>query len=260
MKAIAFAYHDMGCTGIRALRAAGFEIGAIFTHRDSAEENIFFESVARLGHRLRVPVHIADDVNDPAWTERIRALAPDILFSFYYRQLLGDALLSIAPLGGYNLHGSLLPAYRGRAPVNWVLLRGETRTGVTLHRMVARADAGAIVAQRAVAIDPQETALTLHHKLNAAARRLLAECLPLLRAGTARLTPQDEARASTFGRRRPEDGALDWTRPAVELERLVRAVTVPYPGAFTFHGNQRLLVWRAALAPFRTPRRGTAGR
>ncbi|MDT3723329.1 formyltransferase family protein, partial [Pseudomonas oryzihabitans] len=104
------------------------------------------------------PVHAPEDVNHPLWIERIRALEPDFIFSFYYRHLLSEEVLACAARGAYNLHGSLLPRYRGRAPANWVLVNGETETGVTLHRMVKRADAGAIVAQQRVAIAPEDTA------------------------------------------------------------------------------------------------------
>lgn len=177
MKAVVFAYHDMGCTGTQALLEAGYDIAAIFTHPDTAGENNFFGSVARIAAERGIPVYAPDDVNHPLWVERIRALAPDVIFSFYYRNLLSDEILGLAAKGAFNLHGSLLPAYRGRAPLNWVLVNGETETGVTLHRMVRRADAGAIVAQQKVAIDADDTALQLHQKLNATAQTLLRDAL-----------------------------------------------------------------------------------
>ncbi|MGN8158518.1 bifunctional UDP-4-amino-4-deoxy-L-arabinose formyltransferase/UDP-glucuronic acid oxidase ArnA [Salinisphaera sp. SWV1] len=247
MKVVVFAYHDIGCTGIRALVEAGFDIAAVFTHADAPGEVPFFESVARLCARLDIPVHAPEDVNGPFWVEHIRALAPDYIFSFYYRNLLSADILAIPGEGAYNLHGSLLPAYRGRAPANWVLVNGEPRTGVTLHQMIKRPDAGPIAAQREVAIDADETALSLHRKLNAAAQALLADCLADFRAGRVTLAPQDETTASYFGRRTPADGELDWHLPADRLERLVRAVTAPYPGAFSFAGDRKLWVWEAAV-------------
>ncbi|MBF3108057.1 bifunctional UDP-glucuronic acid oxidase/UDP-4-amino-4-deoxy-L-arabinose formyltransferase, partial [Pseudomonas aeruginosa] len=156
-KAVVFAYHDIGCTGIEALLNAGYEIAAVFTHADDPRENTFYASVARLCAERGIPLHAPEDVNHPLWLERIRQLRPDYLFSFYYRRLLGAELLACAARGAYNLHGSLLPRYRGRAPANWVLVNGETQTGVTLHRMIERADAGPILAQQAVAIDPEDT-------------------------------------------------------------------------------------------------------
>ncbi len=137
-------------------------------------ENHFFGSVTRLAAEQGIPVWAPEDVNHPLWIERIREMKPDVLFSFYYRNLLGDEILNLAPKGAFNLHGSLLPKYRGRAPLNWVLVNGESETGVTLHRMVNRADAGDIVAQQAVAIGADDAALTLHRKLCAAATELLS--------------------------------------------------------------------------------------
>lgn len=147
MKTVVFAYHDMGCLGIEALLSAGYEISAIFTHTDNPGEKAFYGSVARLAAERGIPVYAPDNVNHPLWVERIAQLSPEVIFSFYYRHLICDEILQLAPAGAFNLHGSLLPKYRGRAPLNWVLVNGETETGVTLHRMVKRADAGAIVAQ-----------------------------------------------------------------------------------------------------------------
>ncbi|MFS2127097.1 formyltransferase family protein, partial [Pseudomonas sp. Pseusp97] len=175
---IVFAYHDFGCAGIEALLAAGYQIDAVFTHADDPKENRFYGSVAQLCARLGIPVHAPEDVNHPLWVARIRELQPQYIFSFYYRHLLSEELLACAAKGAYNLHGSLLPRYRGRAPANWVLVNGETETGVTLHRMVKRADAGGIVAQQSVAIAPDDTALVLHGKLREATRELLASALP----------------------------------------------------------------------------------
>lgn len=245
MKVVVFAYHDIGCSGLEALLAAGFTIQAVFTHQDNPQEHCFFGSVAQCCAANQLPVYAPTDVNHPLWIDRIRALEPAMLFSFYYRQLLGPEILQCAPQGAYNLHGSLLPRYRGRAPVNWVLVKGETETGITLHQMTERPDAGAIVAQHAVAIEQQDTALTLHRKLNQAAQLLLAKTLPNLKNGTLQHQPQDERQASYYGARAPADGALDWSQPAQSLFNLVRAVTQPYPGAFTFVGEQRLTIWQA---------------
>lgn len=183
MKTVVFAYHDMGCLGIEALLAAGYEISAIFTHTDNPAEKAFYGSVARLAAERGIPVYAPDNVNHPLWVERIAQLSPEVIFSFYYRHLICDEILQLAPAGAFNLHGSLLPKYRGRAPLNWVLVNGETETGVTLHRMVKRADAGAIVAQLRVAIAPDDIAITLHHKLCHAARQLLEQTLPAIKHG-----------------------------------------------------------------------------
>ncbi len=245
MKTVVFAYHDIGCTGLRALADAGYDIQAVFTHADEPGENRFFSSVARLAAELGLPVFAPEDVNHPLWLERLRQWQPDVLFSFYYRRLLSEDLLAVSPKGGYNLHGSLLPRYRGRAPVNWALVNGETETGVTLHAMVKRADAGGIAGQIPVPIAEDDTAFTLHAKLSEAARRLLAEQLPRIKEGSVVLRPQNEAEATVFGRRTPADGEIDWRKPARDIRNLVRAVTEPYPGAFTHFGQQKMIVWSA---------------
>jgi len=245
MKTIVFAYHDMGCAGIEALLKAGFDICAIFTHPDRASENHFFGSVARLAAEQGIPVFAPDDVNHALWVERIQKMAPDMIFSFYYRALLSEKILATARLGAYNLHGSLLPTYRGRAPLNWVLVNGERETGVTLHRMVARADAGDILAQERIAIADDDDAMSLHQKLVAGAKTLLASCLPTMKQGLIDGVKQDESRASVMPGRTPEDGRIEWSLPAKSIANLVRAVTDPWPGAFGYVGTTKFIVWKA---------------
>lgn len=247
MKAIVFAYHDIGCVGLKALKKAGFDIQAVFTHTDDPNENHFYSSVARVSADMELPVYAPENVNHPLWIERIRELKPDVIFSFYYRDMLSEELLALAPKGAFNLHGSLLPKYRGRAPINWALLNGEHETGVTLHKMVAKADAGDIVAQEKVAITDTDTALTLHAKVREAAEVLLDKTLPLIEAGSYKTTVQDESQASYFGRRCAEDGLIDWSRSATEVNCLIRAVTEPYPGAFTYLGARKMVIWRARV-------------
>ncbi len=252
MKAIVLAYHRIGCIGIRALLAHGFEIQAVFTHEDDPRENIWFESVAELAAANDIPVYAPQDINHPLWLEKIKEMAPDILFSFYYRNLAGRELLAIPRFGCLNLHGSLLPRYRGRCPVNWVLVHGEKETGVTLHYMTPRPDDGDIVGQKPVGIGEDDTALSLHEKLAVAAGALLDDLLPEIRANRATRMPQDASRASYFGGRRPEDGVIDWGSDADGVRNLVRAVTRPYPGAFSWLGNLKCTFWQVDAAANRS--------
>ncbi|WP_063656840.1 bifunctional UDP-4-amino-4-deoxy-L-arabinose formyltransferase/UDP-glucuronic acid oxidase ArnA [Candidatus Arsenophonus triatominarum] len=247
MKAIVFAYHDIGCVGLKALQKAGFEIQAVFTHTDDPKENHFFSSAARLGVEMGLSVFAPENVNHSLWIERIEKMQPDVIFSFYYRHMLSQELLALAPKGAFNLHGSLLPKYRGRVPINWAILHGETETGVTLHKMIAKADAGDIVAQKKISIDATDTALVLHKKIRQAAEQLLADTLPLIKMGDYSATPQDESKATYFGRRSAEDGLIDWSKSANEVNNLVRAVTEPYPGAFTYLAESKMIVWRARV-------------
>jgi UDP-4-amino-4-deoxy-L-arabinose formyltransferase/UDP-glucuronic acid dehydrogenase (UDP-4-keto-hexauronic acid decarboxylating) len=239
----------MGCAGLKALLRNGFDVAAVFTYADSPDEAIWFDSVAELAARRGVSVYTPDDINHPLWVEKIRSLKPDIIFSFYYRHLVGQTILDIPTRGCLNLHGSLLPKYRGRAPINWVLVNGETETGVTLHYMTSKADDGDIVCQSKVGITSDDTALTLNAKMVEVADRMLDEYLPALKRGDAPRQPQDESQATYFGRRTPADGKIDWGRAAPDIHNLVRAVTRPYPGAFTFAGQRKLLLWEVRAKP-----------
>jgi methionyl-tRNA formyltransferase len=244
MKVAAFAYHNMGIAGLNALERAGYQIVSIFSHEDDPAENCWFGSVKEWGKERHIPVECPADIGGQKWEEKIRALHPEMIFSFYYRHMIREELLRIPPMGAYNLHGSLLPAYRGRCPVNWVLVNGEIRTGITLHHMVRKADAGDIVGQKVVPIAADDTALTLYGKLCTASGILLDEMLPLMRIGLAPRIPQDISRGSYFGGRRPEDGRIDWSWPAARIYNLIRAVTDPYPGAFCgLADGSRLMIW-----------------
>jgi UDP-4-amino-4-deoxy-L-arabinose formyltransferase / UDP-glucuronic acid dehydrogenase (UDP-4-keto-hexauronic acid decarboxylating) len=249
MKTIVFAYHNIGCAGIEALIRNGFEITAVFTHRDEPGENTWFDSVAELAAARQIPVFAPEDVNHPLWVQRIKDLAPEIMFSFYYRKMISPAILDIPKFGALNLHGSLLPKYRGRCPVNWVLLKGETETGITLHYMTSKPDEGDIVGQEKISIMPDDTALTLYNKLKDASKKLLDEVLPQIKAQTAPRQPQDHSAATYFGGRGPQDGEINWDNTSQEVRNLVRAVTAPYPGAFSHIGDRKCFFWKVTETP-----------
>jgi UDP-4-amino-4-deoxy-L-arabinose formyltransferase/UDP-glucuronic acid dehydrogenase (UDP-4-keto-hexauronic acid decarboxylating) len=246
MKAVVFAYHNIGIVGLEALVQEKFDIRAIFSHLDDPDENCWFGSVAEWAKKNQIPVYYPKHVNTPEWIEKIRNLSPEVIFSFYYRNLLNRDILVIPSAGSFNLHGSLLPAYRGRSPVNWVLVNGEKRTGVTLHHMVEGPDAGDIVGQKEVVIEFEDTAYTLYQKLCVKAKELLEEILPLIKKGIAPRMAQNLRQGSYYGGRRPEDGKIGWSWPVMQIYNLVRAVTGPYPGAFTYlPGDEKLLIWWA---------------
>lgn len=245
MKAIVFAYHDMGCAGLKALIEAGIEVLAVFTHPDAVGENHFHGSVALAAEQQGIAVYMPGDVNLAASTVQIQAFAPDLIFCFSYRQILNEQILSSAKSGAFNVHASHLPAYRGRAHLNWVLIKGETETGVTLHRMIGSPDTGPILAQQRVAITAEDDAYSLHCKLVGTAGIQLARWLPSLLAGELIERQQDESQASRFGRRKPEDGQINWADSAMNIHNLVRALADPWPGAFTFAGGQRFIVWKS---------------
>ena len=231
--AVVFAYHEVGARCLRVLLAHGIDVPLIVTHADDPRENIWFERVADVAAKNALHAITPTDPNMSEVIARVAACAPDFLFSFYYRSMLKPALLALPRRGALNMHGSLLPKYRGRAPVNWAVLHGERHTGATLHYMTDRPDAGDIVAQQAVPILPDDTAADVLRKVAVAAEIALDAALPALIAGTAPRIAQDLTQGSYFGGRTPEDGRIDWSRPARLIHDLVRAVAPPYPGAMT---------------------------
>lgn len=246
-RAVVFAYHDVGVRCLSVLLAGGVDVALVVTHRDDPGENIWFGSVERLARDHGIEAAMPQEPGEVL--ERVQQLAPDFLFSFYYRHMLPAAMLAAARRGAFNMHGSLLPRYRGRAPVNWAVLHGETETGATLHEMVAKPDAGAIVDQCAVPILPDDTAWQVAQKVTVAAEIVLWRSLPGIVAGGYPRRLNDIARGSYFGRRTPEDGRIDWSRPASEIYNLIRAVAPPYPGAFSDVAGRRLVVGEARLLP-----------
>ena len=232
-RAVVCAYHNVGVRGLAALLSLGVDVALVLTHEDDAGEQIWFGSVRALCEAQGIPFLTSADPNAPEVVARVRACAPDWIFSFYYRRMLKDELLAIPRRGAYNLHGSLLPRYRGRVPVNWAVLHGERETGASLHRMELKPDAGALVDQQAVAILPNDTAHDVFQKVTCAAEVVLLRAVPAMLAGTHAETPLDLAAGSYFGGRRPEDGRVDWSQGAWGVHNLIRAVAPPYPGAYT---------------------------
>ncbi len=244
-----FAYSETGHACLKLLLDRGERIVLVATHREAPEEEAWYPSVAELSRAHGIEPVVMENPLDAQSIARVRSLRCDLLFSFYYRRLLPEEMLSEPPLGAWNMHGSLLPKFRGRAPVNWAVLKGATETGATLHAMTERADRGAILDQEAVPIGPDDTAIEVQRRVSAAAVAVLARKIDALKSGAA-LTlavPQDESAATRFGRRTPEDGRIDWTRTAKEVHDLVRAVTRPYPGAFTDLFGEKTFVWRSRV-------------
>jgi UDP-4-amino-4-deoxy-L-arabinose formyltransferase/UDP-glucuronic acid dehydrogenase (UDP-4-keto-hexauronic acid decarboxylating) len=220
-------------------------VALVLSHQDDADEEIWFRSVAELAGNHDIPTIFPEDPNVSDVIDQVRAVDPDFIFSFYYRYMLSEQFLSLACKGAYNLHGSLLPRYRGRAPVNWVLVNGESETGVTLHRMVKKPDAGPIAAQTRVPISETDTVSALYAKMAKAAGELVYNTWPDLAAGRIEEQPQDESKANYCGRRGPEDGKIDWRDSSRKIYNLIRAVTHPYPGAFAQDDRNRLFIWSA---------------
>jgi methionyl-tRNA formyltransferase len=247
-RAVVFAHHDVGVRCLKALISAGVEIALVVTVRDDPRERQWYASVAATAGDYGLTVIAPAQANESQLERALSELQPDFIFSFYYRSLLGAPLLAAARRGALNMHGSLLPKYRGRAPVNWAILKGERETGATLHYMVERADAGDIVDQLAVPILQDDDAREVFAKVTVAAETILARSLPALIAGSAPRRAQVIEPGQYFGRRRPEDGRIDWSRPALEIHNLVRAVAPPFPGAFADVGGLRWQFQRTRLS------------
>jgi len=254
-RAVVFAYSEVGVRCLRELLEQEIRVPLVFTHPDDPKESRWFGSVQELAERHGLKVATPDNPNSVEWLAEGRRARPDFVFSFYYRHMLNAAWLDLPKRGALNMHGSLLPKYRGRAPVHWAIIRGETVTGASLHYMLEKPDAGALVDQQSVPIGDDDTALAVSRRVAEAAQAVLRRSLPKLIAGTAPARPLDLAQGSYFGRRRPEDGRIDWHAGARAIHDLVRAVAPPFPGAFTRVNGQRLEVWqtRVDARPARHP-------
>jgi len=251
LRAVVFAYHDVGVNCLKELLKAGIELDFVVTHQDDPNENVWFGSVAKLCKENSIPF-ITPSANELiGLVPQLQALAPDYIFSFYYRYMIPAQILACAKIAALNMHGSLLPKYRGRAPVNWAILHGETETGATLHIMEEKPDAGDIVGQSAVSISPDETATQVFAKVSDAAIKVIHEVLPTLLQGNVPRKPNDLQKGSYFGGRKPADGQIHWDQTTKQVHDLVRAVAPPYPGAFTEHDGKMMIVARTSLkGPF----------
>ena len=239
----------MGVGCIKALLDAGIQIELVITHADDPHENIWFGSVAALCQERGIP-YVQPEAGDLLdLLPQFKKIAPDYIFSFYYRYMITSEILATAGIAALNMHGSLLPKYRGRAPVNWAILHGETETGASLHIMEAKPDAGDIVGQVAVPIDPDEDATTVFAKVSNAAIKVMQASLPELLQGRVPRTPNVLANGSYFGGRKPEDGLIHWNQSAKQVHDLIRAVAPPYPGAFTDWQGARMVIAKSKLNP-----------
>ena len=241
---VVFAYSEVGARCLGALFDSGVDVRLVVTHHDDPNEQRWFASVAEVARGAGCRVVAPADPGDPALVAEIAAIAPDFIFSFYYRRMLPPGILGLARRAALNMHGSLLPKYRGRAPINWAVLNGERETGASLHYMVAKPDAGALVDRQSVPIGPDDTAFEVASRVADAAVTVLGRSLPRLLNGTAPAALLDLAQGSYFGGRTPADGEFDFGWPAERIHNLVRAVAPPFPGAFVRLGEALLRVHR----------------
>ena len=247
MRLVWVSFDVMGRDCLAAAAEAGAEVAAVVTLPGPIDPNrsgqcSFDEIAAALGARLIETV----DVNSPETIAALREADPDLTFVVGWSQLVLDEFIGLPRHGVFGMHPTLLPRHRGRAAIPWAILSGLAKTGVTLFQIAdGTADSGPVVGQVDVSIARDETATTLYDKVTAAHLELVRQFVPKLLDGTAERTPQDTRRASAWPKRAPSDGIIDWETRAPYLYDWVRAQTRPYPGAFTFLGDDRLVVWRA---------------
>lgn len=245
---IVAAYHNIGYLCLNELLKKKENVVAVFTHRDSPDEIIWFKSVKKIAQKHNIPVFTPRDINDPANIKLIKELKPDIIFSFMFRRLFKENLLRIPKYGCLNLHPSLLPKYRGRSPINWILINGEEVTGTSLHYMEPQADSGDIIAQKKIKIKKTDDVFTLHNRVAKVSLEMFKEVFPLIKHNNVKRAPQDHREATYFKGRGPQDGHIDWNKEPQENYNFIRALTYPFPGAFGFCKNKKIIIWKAKLA------------
>lgn len=248
MRIVYFGSPDFAVPPLAALGQAGHEIAGVVTQPDKPRHRGKLEPtpVKALGLELGLPVIAPEKVNAPASLEQIRSWQPQLLVVVAYGQLLSPALLNTAPMGAINIHGSLLPAYRGAAPIQWALMRGEKETGVTIMYLDEGMDSGDIILQRATPISEEDTCGTIHDRLCDMGTKLLLEAISLLETGQAPRIPQDSAQASFAPMITKDLERVDWRLPAIEIHRRLRALD-PWPGSYTLFQGKRLKLWGAAV-------------
>ncbi|MBI2875340.1 MAG: hypothetical protein HYY20_00480 [Candidatus Tectomicrobia bacterium] len=250
MKVILLGTREMGYQGLQALLEHGHEVKAVVTEEYEITEGCTAADFERLARQHGIPFFQTDRINNETFARLFRSLEADVGVSLYWRRLIRGPILSTTRLGFLNFHASDLPRYRGFAATSYAILRGEREVGLTIHFMAdGVADAGDILLQRYLSIDETTTIATLFEQINPRAIAMMVEALEGLEQGTIRPLRQDESRALLAIPRLPCDGEIDWGQSAEEIDRLIRAVTRPYPGAFTHYQGRRLYLWAAHPLP-----------
>jgi methionyl-tRNA formyltransferase len=247
MKVVFLGNHTVGVRSLEAV-SEGAEVVGVVAHPPDLEDGVRYESVFQFAEKRGFRV-VRGTGKDFLTQEFIAAAKPDLLWITDFRYLIPSMMVSLAPLGAVNLHPSLLPAYRGRASINWAILKGETKLGLTGHFVDEGMDTGDIIEQVSYELGEDQDVGDCLNILYPLYTSITRKILVHFRSGTVPRTPQDHTRATVFPRRKPEDGAIDWSQPARSICNLVRAVAVPYPGAFTTWKGKKVYVWKARVDP-----------
>ncbi len=236
MKLVYMGTPNFAVPPLRALMAAGHEIAAVVTRADKPAgrgRGISPPPVKLAALEMGRSVYQPARIRQPEAVEKLRVLGPDIIVVAAYGQILPKEILSLPKYGCVNIHASLLPAYRGAAPINWAIINGEKQTGVTIMQMDEGMDTGPILMQEALAIEPEDTAGSLAERLSALGARLIVEALGLIQSGGIAPTQQDHSKATFAPLLKKEDGLIDWGRSADEIHNRARGLS-PWPGAYTY--------------------------
>ncbi|MCG5212993.1 methionyl-tRNA formyltransferase [Streptosporangium sp. KLBMP 9127] len=249
MRVVMFGYQTWGHRTLQALLDSGHDVVLAVTHpqSDHAYEKIWSDSVAELAEANGVPVLLRNRPDDELLLT-LKEVQPDLIVANNWRTWIPPQFFTLPRYGILNVHDSLLPAYAGFSPLIWALINGEKEVGVTAHMMNAELDAGDIVVQRAVPVGPSDTATDLFHRTVDLIAPIVAEALDHIASGRTDWTPQDRSKASFFHKRSIEDSNIDWTWPAEDIERLVRAQSDPYPNAFTYYKGERIRILKASVS------------
>lgn len=208
--------------------------------------NILFKDFNELGRKYNIPV-ITVNGKLKSYQDDLKLMNPDLLLVVGWYYMLPDAMISIAKKGAVAIHASLLPAYRGNAPLVWAIINGEKESGVSLFYLTGGVDEGDVIAQEKFSIDESDTIRDVLTKAKISSKKLLTENIIKLATNTARALPQDHSKATIFPKRSPEDGKIDWSWDVQKIKNFIRAQTKPYPGAFTIISNKKITIWDAEI-------------
>lgn len=251
MRTVFMGNHTVGVIVLRQL-LRNTEVGAVFSHPAHPDDGNLYLSVYKTAQEAGVPAYQFNGSQQDKLYLAVKALNPDLIVVADYRYILKKEVLEIPKLGAINFHPSLLPRYRGRAPVNWAIIRGEKEVGLTVHFIDNGVDNGDILLQEKVEVDIGDTIKDIHEKLFPVYDRFACEVIRLFEQGYPPRQKQDESKATIFSRRTSADGLIDWRQNSIDIYNLIRAITYPYPGAFSYVNGKKYLIWSSALVNDRT--------
>ena len=246
-KTIAFAYHNIGVSGLKKLIKYNYELKLVVTHIDNKTEKIWFKSVSNLCREKGIRFLYYEKTSFSKLLKIINLIKPEYIFSFYFRKIFPREIIGLANVSFMNMHGSYLPNYRGAAPLNWQIICGERKGGVTLHKVNEKIDAGEIICQKSFRINKKDNPVILSKKINKKSELILEEVLPNIKSKIKNAKKQVLKGSKVFKKRKPEDGKIFWKESAIKINDLVRGITNPYPGAFTFYNNNKITIWESRI-------------